>query len=236
MTDTPPTDIDAQINDAPPSQLILPETDSGMRIRGMRADRLAYLLPGGTLALLGAFAASYGLTTVGSLLVGVGVLLLAIGAYLIWTTPAYTSGVDRMRGRVSMALRSRSLPFDRSEAADIHNVERILDDGSIEMTDGRVVRFARLHGRNTDYQTADEAQTMINSLRKGIDGSKTLSDIDFSLYSLSTSPDAAELTEKYKQVWLSERYDRERFRDVIGYLKSILDGEPKESEGWKATE
>ncbi len=237
MMETANADTEAQINDdASPSQLIVPETDTGMRIRGMRADRLAYLLPGGTFVVVGAFAASFGLTTLGSLLVGVGVLLLTLGAYLIRTTPAHTSGIDRMRGRVSMALRSRSLPLDRSGAAGIHGVEQILDDGSIEMQDGRIVRFSRLPGRNTDYQTDDEAQTMISSLRRGIDGSKQLSDIDFSTYSMSRSPDAADATEKYKRVWLSDRYDRERFRDVVGYLKSILDFEPRDGEVAKATE
>lgn len=237
MMKTSNTETEAQLNDdVPPSQLILPETDSGMRIRGMRADRLAYLLPGGMVVLIGAFSSAYGLTTFGAIFVGVGVLLFAIGVYLIKTMPAYTSGIDRMRGRLSMALRARSFPLDRAGAAGVHNVERILDDGSIEMTDGRIVRFARVYGRNTDYQTDGEAQTMINTLRRGIDGSKKLADIDFSIYSMSTCPDAADHTEKYKRVWLSERYDRERFRDVIGYLKSILDFEPKRGEISKATE
>ncbi len=237
MMKTPNTDTDAQItDDVPPSQLIVPDTDTGMRIRGMRADRLAYLLPGGTFVVVGAFTASFGLTTLGALLVGVGVLLLVIGTYLIWTTPAHTSGIDRMRGRVSMALRSWSLPLDRAGAAGIHGVERILDDGSVEMSDGRVVRFSRLPGRNTDYQTTEEAQTMISSLRRGIDGSQQLSDIDFSTYSMSTSPDAADATEKYKRVWLSDRYDRECFRDVVGYLKSIIDFEPQDGENAKSTD
>ncbi len=227
----------AQVDqDVPPSQLILPDTDTGMRLWGYRADRLAYLLPGGSLVIIGAFAAAYGLTTLGSILVGVGVLLLAIGAYLIRTTPVHASGVDRMRGRLAMTLRSRSLPLDRAGAAGIHGVEQVMSDGSIEMTDGRVVRFARVYGRNTDLMTAEDSQTMINTLRKGIDGSKRLSEVDFSFYLMSSGEDAADITDKFKEIWLSERYDRERFRDVIGYLKSIIDGEPKESESWRATE
>lgn len=77
---------------------------------------------------------------------------------------------------------------------------------------------------------------MINTLRRAVDSSKRVTSIDFSIYSMSTSPDDTAITDKYKDIWLSERYDREASRDVIGYLKSILDGEPKDSEGWKATE
>ncbi len=237
MADSQPNAVDAQIsNEESPAQLILPETDSGMRIGGWRADRLAYFLPGGGMIVLGAFAASYGLTRLGAILVAVGVFLLILGVFLLRTTAAHMSSIDRLRGRLSMQLRARGLPTDRAGAVDIHGVEQVLDDGSIEMSDGRVVRFARIQGRNTDFQTREEDRTMIDSLRRGIDGSKTASDIDWSIYSMTVSPDDTEITDKYKDVWLSERYDRANSRDVIGYLKSIIDGEPKDSEGWKATE
>lgn len=132
-----------------------------------------------------------------------------------------------MRGRLAMELQSRSLPLDRAGAAGIHGVEQVMSDGSIEMTDGRVVRFAWVYGRNTDLMTTEESQTMINTLRKGIDRSKQLSEADFSVYLMSAGEDTAATTGKYRDVWLSERYDRERFRDVIGYLKSVINVEPK---------
>lgn len=234
MTDNTTNGTDAQFahNEAAPSQLIPPDADSGMRIRGYRADRLAYLLPGGALVVLGAFAGSFGRTTLAAVLVGVGVLLLALGAYLLWSTSAHTSAIDRLRGRVSMALRSRSLPLDRSGAADIHGVKQILGDGSVEMTDGRIVQFARLHGRNTDFQTAEEERTMVNALRSGLDSAV---EIDFSVYSMSTSPDDTHITDKYKDIWLSDRYDRADSRDVIGYLKSIIKFESQRNDVTNAT-
>lgn len=229
--------VNAQFaNDGAPAQLILPESDSGMRIRGMRADRLAWLIPGGACVGVGAFVGSHGLTTLGSLLVGVGVLLLALGAFFISTTPSYTSAIDRMRGRLAMSIRSRSFPLDRDGAAGVHGVAGILEDGSVEMEDGRVVRFARIHGRNTDFQTDEETQTMVNSLRRSLDGSERLSTTDFHLHSMTTTPNDRAITDKYTDVWLSERFDRENSRDVIGYLKSIIDGEPKAVAGWKATD
>lgn len=222
--------------DVPPSQLILPDTDAGLRLWGYRADRLAYLAPGGGLVLVGAFAGAYGLTSLGAILVGVGILLISIGLYLIRTTPNYTSGIDRMRGRLAMALRSRSLPLDRSGAAGVHGVETIHDDGAIEMSDGRIVRFARLSGRNTDFQTDEESQTMVNSLRRRIDSSQRLSDVDFSVYLMNAGTDVTDITAKYRDVWESDRYDRKRYGDVVGYLKSILDFEPKRGEISQATD
>lgn len=227
--------VDAQ-NDGTPTQLILPESDSGMRIRGYRADRLAWLIPGGACVVVGGFMGSHGLTRLGSLLVGVGVVLLSLGMYFIHSTPSYTSAIDRMRGRLAMTIHSRSFPLDREGAAGVHGVAGILDDGSVEMEDGRVVRFARVHGRNTDFQTDRETQTMVNSFRRSLDGSERLSETDFSLYSMTTTPNDRAITDKYTDVWLSERFDRENSRDIIGYLKSIIDGEPKAVAGWKATD
>lgn len=232
MTDTTDSNgVQTLTKNGDPSQIIPPDSDSGMRIRGIRADRLAAFLPGVLLVIAGGYIASFGRLTWGGGIAGVGVVTLIVGGYYMWTTPAHTAAIDRLRGRIRMAFRSRSLPLDRGRAADVHGVERILDDGSVEMHDGRVVRFARVHGRNTDYQTTDEQQSMGTTLRKDLDATV---DFDWSVYSPSSSPDSLSLTEKYRDVWLSERF--ENSSDVLGYLEAIVEGEPQVAESWKATE
>ncbi|WP_330633799.1 VirB4 family type IV secretion system protein [Halocatena halophila] len=229
--------VDAQLStDETPAQVILPETDAGMRINGIPVDRITPLIPGAGAIIGGSYIASHGLTSIGGAIAGVGALSAGVGAYLTRTTPAYTTSFGRIRGWLSMRLRAGSLPLDRSGAASLHGVEQILGDGSIEMVDGRVVRFARLNGRNTDFQTDGETQTMVNTLRRSIDGSQRLSEIDFSIYSMAVSPDPAAITEKYRDVWLSERWGRETNGDILGYLRTIIEGEPDDSESWKATE
>ncbi len=221
-------------NRTAPSQLILPETDSGMQIRGRRADRLLYLIPGVVLLVIGTFVYLYGFA-IGSVLLGAGVLAMAVGGYLMVTTPAHTSGFDRVQGRLTALIKQRSLPRDRVGTVDVHGVKRIMGDGSVEMEDGRIVRFARLYGRNTDLQTGEEEQTMINSLRKGIDSS--IEGVDFSIYPTSTRPEPRAITEKYREVWLSEwDEDETSARDMRGYLESIIDWEPERCEIAKATE
>lgn len=217
-----------------PSQLVLPETDAGMQIRGRAVDRLIYLIPGVILLVVGAFVLLYRFDRIGQAIFGTGTLATAVGGYLLATTPSHISGIDRVQGWLTARLRQRSLPRDRAGAADIHGVEQILDDGSVEMDDGRIVRFARLHGRNTDRQTAAEEQTMINALRKGIDSS--IED-NFSVYSTSTCPEPRDITEKYREVWLSEwDEDDGDASDTRGYLESIIDWEPTRCEMAMATE
>lgn len=218
-----------------PAQLILPETAAGLKIRGWAVDQVLTLIPGVVLVMLGTFASLYGVA-IGEVILGAGALITVGGGYLMVTTPAHQSALDRVRGRLTAIMRQRSLPLDRAGAADIHGVERIMSDGSVEMTDGRIVRFARVHGRNTDRQTAEQEQTMLNALQTGIDSS--IEDFDFSIYSTSTSPDPRAITEKYREVWLDEWDEDEAgaARDMRGYLESIIDWEPERCEIAMATE
>lgn len=197
-------------------------------------EQLIYAIPGIVLVVIGAFVWLHGVGEVGLALLGAGVLATVAGLYLMVTTPAHISGIDRVQGWVLMTLRSRSLPYDRSSAAAVHGVESILDDGSVAMADGRIVRFARLQGRNTDLQSSDEEQVMINSLRRGIDNA---GGADFSIYSTSTLPDPRDITENYREVWLNE-WDEEDgdASDTRGYLESIIDWEPEMCEVSMATE
>lgn len=237
MTETTDASTAEMNEDTAPSQIIPPNVDSGMKLAGMAVDRLVYIAPGILSLGLSLFVLMYGLFDVSKVLAVVGVVLTTVGGYVLRTTPAHTSGIDRVRGRVNMALRSWSLPLDRAGTANIHGVEEILGDGAVKMADGRIVRFARLSGRNTDLQSAEEEQTMINVLRRDID--KKITDIDWSVYSTNTPSDPTEITGKYRDVWLAELsdwYDGEQSWDLMGLLESIVDWEPERTETWKTAE
>ncbi|MWG35281.1 VirB4 family type IV secretion system protein [Halomarina oriensis] len=200
-----------------------------MRIRGIPARTVAYSLPGLGLILL----AVYILLFVGSFalagpLFGFGVLVAVLGGGIATTTEyTETTAADRLIAPLRFRQLRRKLPFTHEVATQVHGVERIFDDGTAEMTDGRLVGLVRLEGRNTDLQTDDEARPMIGRLRTAID--EDVADFSFRLYSTSLTFDPAEITEPYEQQWHAG-YSGEAWRRMRRYLRTLTNWETAISE------
>jgi hypothetical protein len=178
------------------------------------------LLFGGSVALAGP-------------LFGLGAFLGAVG-YGVATTTEYevTTAADRIIAPLRFRWLRRTLPLTHAEATRVHGVERIFDDGTAEMDDGRLVGLVRLEGRNTDLQTDDEARPMIGRLRTALD--EDVTDFSFRLYSTSVAVDPEEITAPYERQWHGG-YAGDAWRWLRTYLRHLAEWETTASEElWNA--
>jgi hypothetical protein len=218
------------------SQLVPPEIDAGIRVKGLLLNDLAYGTPGYLLIGLGVLLLIYwGTLLPGLVSIGVGIIVSVAGIVFSMRTDEYATGIDRVLTRVTYALKQRKLPFSQEEATAIHGVKRIHADGSAETTDDRVVMLARLHGRNTDLQESDDSQQMIGTLRQHID--EDIEDFGFDIHSTTVGIDADAVTEKYRQQWTSETFGGEDWAAARVVLQSIVEWEThQQEEVWETPE
>ena len=222
MPDSSSTATDS--TDSDPTQIIPPWIDSGMTIKGMPARHLGYAIPGLLLAIGGFFAILYGgLVGIGAATMGLGLLVAAIGAGVsVGTDYSVTSAADRLIAPLRFRRLRRSLPRTQEEAATIHGVKRIFDDGLARLEDGHLVGLVRIEGRNTDLQEDAETRPMIGTLRTAID--EDVMEFDFDLYSTSVAFDPAEITEPFEQQW-HDGYAGDRWRWMRRYLWDLIQWE-----------
>jgi hypothetical protein len=220
--------------DRDPTQLVPPWIDSGMRIKGLPARTIVYALPGIATMLVAVYVLLFaGAFAVAAPLFGAGTLLAALGGGVATTTNyEQTTAADRLLAPLRFRRLRRRLPFTHEEATQVHGVERLFDDGTAEMADGRLVGLVRLEGRNTDLQTDDEARPMIGRLRTALD--EDVTDFSFRLYSTSVGFDPQTITEPYERQWHAG-YAGEAWRRMRRYLRTLVDWETSASrELWNA--
>jgi hypothetical protein len=229
MTTDDTTDQDA-------SQLVPPEINAGFRVKGLLVNDILYGTPGYLLIGLGILLLIYwGTILPGLVSLGVGIIVSVAGIVFSMRTDEYSTGIDRVLTRVKYTLKQRKLPFSQEEATAVHGVKRIHADGSAETTDDRVVMLARMYGRNTDLQEADESRPMIGTLRQHID--EDIEDFDFSIHSTTVGIDADAVTDKYRQQWKSETFGGEEWAAARVVLQSIVEWEThQQEEVWETPE
>jgi hypothetical protein len=218
------------------SQLVPPEINAGIRVKGLLVNDILYGTPGYLLIGLGVLLLIYwGTILPGLVSIGVGIIVSVAGIVFSMRTDEYSTGIDRVLTRVKYALKQRKLPFSQEDATAVHGVKRIHADGSAETTDDRVVMLARMYGRNTDLQEADDSQPMIGTLRQHID--EDIEDFDFSIHSTTVGIDADAVTDKYRQQWTSETFGGEEWAAARVVLDNIAEWEThQQEEVWQTRE
>ena len=218
------------------SQLVPPEIDAGIRVKGLLLNDILYGTPGFLLICLGGLLLLYwGTILPGLVSIGVGIIVSVAGIVFSMRTDEYSTGLDRVLTRVKYALKQRKLPFSQEEATAVHGVKRIHSDGSGEMTDDRVVMLARLYGRNTDLQETDDSQQMVGTLRQHID--EDIEDFNFDIHSTTVGIDADAVTDKYRQQWKSETFGGDEWAAARVVLESIVNWEThQQEEVWETPE
>jgi hypothetical protein len=218
------------------SQLVPPEINAGIRVKGLLVNDILYGTPGYLLIGLGVLLLIYwGTILPGLVSIGVGIIVSVASIVFSMRTDEYSTGIDRVLTRVKYTLKQRKLPFSQEEATAVHGVKRIHADGSAETTDDRVVMLARMYGRNTDLQEADESRPMIGTLRQHID--EDIEDFDFDIHSTTVGIDADAVTDKYRQQWQSETFGGEEWAAARVVLQSIVEWEThQQEEVWETPE
>lgn len=219
-----------------PSQLIPPEVDAGVRIKGLKAHDLLHGAPGFLLLILAVFVLVFtGAIVVSSVVAGAGGVLAVAGYVVSATAPEHTTGVDRVLNAVSYHRKQQDHPKSHEEAVGVHGVQRIHSDGSAEMTDERIVVLARMHGRNTDLQEHNERRMMIGQLRSALNDD--IAHADFGIFSTAVPFDVSEITDPYREQWMSSRFTQSEWADARALLEDIVEWEQdREDEVYKTRE
>ncbi len=229
------TNTDDGSVDKDPSQLIPPKVNAGLRINGYSGEDLLHAGPGVCLLLTaGGVLSLSGSFVLASVLAGVGSVLAVAGYWVSATAHDHTTGADRVRGAINHLIKQRSHPKSHEEATAVHGVKRIHSDGSAETEDGRVVVLARLHGRNTDLQDNNESRIMIGELRSALNDDAPHA--DFSIFSTAVPFNASEITDDYREQWLSDRFTGSEWTSVRTLLSDIVDWEEQQEEIWESRE
>jgi hypothetical protein len=220
-------------DDQDPTQLVPPYVETDWRIKGFNAYNLAYGLPGLLIAIVGFVLFLTIQAIIPALaLIGIGVLLMLAGIIFAAQVEEHSNGIDKLKEPVKFFLRGRDEGHE--EATAVHGVNGMHEDGTAEMEDGRIVTLAQVIGRNTDLQETGETRPMIGRLRQALDDRI---DFDWQLYSTTAPFDPEELTEKYRDQWLSNTYASEEWKPARALLKNIMEWEEQVSETvWQARE
>lgn len=222
-----------------PSQLTLPYMDSSIKWHGYRIKPAGYAAPG--VLLIAISLAQYALTGNGHvvrLAVLTGLPLAFAGAVVATTTDyRITSPLDRVRGEIHHRRVQRALPTTHVDASSepIHGYRRIFDSGVAEMTDGRLLAWLEIDGRNTERQTDQQANDMVMQATEAIrretecERGETLE-----IFATTFDADVDELLASYEQQLSSGHfagdewvYARELIHDIRAY-------ESHESDAWDA--
>ena len=237
----------SETTDRDPTQLVPQWVDTGMRVRVPFGDEVPvrnflYASPGGACLVAGIYVLLFGGSiALAAPLLGAGALLAAIGYRIARTTDySETTAADRVLGPLRYRRLQRRLPFTQEDAAEpalevswwrrilpftpdhqtrSHDVARILEGGLAEMNDDRLVGMVRLEGRNTDFQTDEEARPMIGRLRTALD--EDVTDVPFRLYSTSLDTNPEEVTGTYRRAWHAT-YTGDVWQWMREYLRSLV--------------
>lgn len=218
-----------------PSQIALPYMDSSIKVKGYKFKHLFYGVPGGFLFFFGVLSSPF---TAGSTLfwltTGLGLPLAVLGMAISYSTDyEITTGIDRLRAGIRQIVRRWQLPKDHIETSvePIHGVKRLFANGVAEMEDGRYVAFVRVSGRNTERQSADDANAMVQDLTAAI-RREMEAPFDFFLTTFDTDVDA--ITTKYREQLHSERFGGDKWVYARNLLDDIVEYEQQEAAQWEA--
>lgn len=175
-----------------------------------------------------------------SLFFGAMALLFGVAAGIVAATTAWHSTpMQRARDWLAYLALTRSMPwsYHDSLAAEVHGVEEVYDDGTLETTDGRFLRFVRAEGVNTNGLDVSELDDLAAQLSRGVD--EKANDIPINYYSTTADFDPEEIVGHYLDAAESDhlagralRFVREMYQSLYDWYVDV-DGPSWEANYWQ---
>lgn len=175
VADNDPFADDAKNRD--PAQTAPPDVDTSMKLDvfgliELRFDRVVMFAGPLVLLFVGVLIFLFTGSGILTAVIAIGATaMIAAAAFAVVITGAHDKPVERLgRWFEARSLRKEGVwsHEDLIEEA-IHGVENVLDDGAIEMDEGRMVALYRLQGTNTAKLDRSELNNMSAALSRGFD-------------------------------------------------------------------